>query len=385
MGIEDKLAYPGQQPSPIRELLKHRVEISFGGGYPPPECFPVERITQLRAEIEPEYLQYGATEPLPEFNERLRKYLEREIGIRAEPDEISVGSGSQAILATLAATLISPGQTIVVDAPTYLGALGAFRTQRPKFITIPMTETGPDLDVLRQALTQNNVQFYYTVPNFGNPTGVTHDLKTREEIVGLAQKTGTLIVEDDPYGLLRYQGKPLPTLHELSPDHTAYIGTASKTIAPDMRTAWLVAPLALVDAYNTQAGAIQLYTSQVNQLVTARFLDSPDHFRKHIEKLRTTYGERLNTMLRAFEEMFPTGVTWTKPEGGMFIWISGLPTDIQSILNQAVTENVVFVPGTGFYANEPVSGTARFNFSNAKPEVITEGVRRIARILEPYY
>lgn len=392
MGLELQkiLAHPDAKQSPIRELLSQRVDISFGGGYPDRDLFPRDRIAELRsvAQINPSRLQYGPTEPLPEFVDGVGQYLRREIGIAVKPEEISVGTGSQSILAVLATALIRPGQKVVMDDPTYLGALGAFRLMEPQIITIPTTPSGPDLNVLKYVLENNDVQFYYTVPNFANPTGITHSQETREGMAQLAQETGTLIIEDDPYGLLRYRGRALTSLRELAPENTVYVGTASKIIAPDMRTAWIVAPPEIVNAYTIQAGSINLFTSQTNQLATAGFLADADNFHKHIAQLRVVYGERLNVMLDAFEASFGAiskNISWTSPEGGMFVWVSGLPDNIQAVLAEALAQSVNFVPGTGFYANTPVPGTARFNFSNSKPDAIRDGVGRIAQILKKYY
>jgi 2-aminoadipate transaminase len=381
--------------SAIRELLKltQRPEvISFAGGLPASELFPVERFSEACHRVMETNgaaaLQYGPTEGYMPLREMIAQNLSR-YGILASPENVMITSGSQQALDLIAKLLINRGERILVEAPTYLGALQAFNVFGAEYVTVPIDENGLRTDCLEEAL-RSGPKFMYLLPNFQNPGGVTMSLERRQEVVYLSNKYGIPIIEDDPYGQLRYEGEHLSPLVMLDrenhrrDDHyqlgnVIYLSTFSKTLAPGLRLGWIVAPPeVIVKLVQLKQGA-DLHTSTFNQIIAyevARdgFLD------EHVKKIRDVYRERRNVMLKALEEFFPAEVSWTHPQGGLFLWVT-LPEgmDCRKLFQVAVKENVAFVPGDSFYTNDGNGlRNMRLNFSNAKPEQIREGIRRLS-------
>lgn len=381
--------------SAIRELLKltQRPEvISFAGGLPAPELFPIARFTECCNRVMETdgaaALQYGPTEGYMPLREMIARNLSR-YGILATPENVLITSGSQQALDLIAKLLINRGERILVEAPTYLGALQAFNVFGAEYVTVPIDEDGLRTDCLEEAL-RSGPKFMYLLPNFQNPGGVTMSLERRQELVFLSNKYGIPIIEDDPYGQLRYEGEHISPLVMLDrenhrrDDHyqlgnVIYLSTFSKTLAPGLRLGWIVAPPEVIHKLVQLKQGADLHTSTFNQIVAyevARdgFLD------EHVKTIRDVYRERRNVMLQALEEYFPAEVTWTHPQGGLFLWVT-LPErmDSQKLFEVAVQENVAFVPGSCFFTNEQDGvRTFRLNFSNAKPEQIREGIRRLS-------
>ena len=379
--------------STIRELLKltQRPEvISFAGGLPAPEVFPVERFADACHRVLEAKggmaLQYSASEGYTPLREYLAQRMAR-YGIIAGVDNVLITSGSQQALDLIGKLLINPGDRTLVEAPTYLGALQAFNVYGAEYVSVPIDHDGLRTDQLDEAL-RSGPKFMYILPNFQNPGGVTLCEPRRHELVLLADKYGIPIIEDDPYGQLRYEGEHLPPLLVLDRENlrrddgklgnVLYLSTFSKTLAPGIRLGWIVAPPDVISKLVQLKQGADLHSSTFDQMVAYEvvhdgFLD------EHVKKIRAVYRERRDVMLAALAEYFPPEVTWTHPEGGLFLWMT-LPEglDMQHLFQAALRENVAFVPGDCFYpGGDEGSRHMRLNFSHSNPQQIREGIRRL--------
>ena len=381
--------------SVIRELLKltQRPEvISFAGGLPAPELFPIARFQEacrrVLAEKASFALQYGTTEGYAPLRELIAGNMAR-YGIVAGVENVLITSGSQQALDLIGKLLVNRGDRVLVEAPTYLGALQAFDIYGAEYVSVPIDADGLQTELLDEAL-RSCPKFMYVLPNFQNPGGVTLSEGRRHELVLLADKYGIPIIEDDPYGQLRYEGEHLPALvvvdrENLQRDdgyrlgNVIYLSTFSKTLAPGLRLGWIVAPAEVIGKLVQLKQGADLHTSTFTQAVAyevARdgFLD------EHVRTIRQVYRQRRDAMLSALQEFFPPEVTWTHPAGGLFLWVT-LPEgmDCQALFEVALRENVAFVPGGCFYAGSDEGRRhMRLNFSCAQPEQIREGIRRLA-------
>lgn len=384
--------------SAIRELLKVTEQpqvISFAGGLPAPECFPAEEIAlaaeRVLAHEAGRALQYGPTEGYPPLRELLAE-LTRARGLPVGPEQLLVTSGSQQALDILGKLLIDPGDLVLVENPTYIGALQAWRPFRPRFVPLPIDEGGLRIDALERALADmagagQRAKFLYLVSCFQNPTGVTLAAERRAELIELAARHALPIIEDDPYGELRYSGDPLPPLAALDarrwgePRHVVYLSTLSKLLAPGMRLGWVVAPGPLLHGIVQAKQGTDLHTGSLAQAVAYEACRD-GLLARHIPHIRHVYHRRRDLMLESLERTMPPEVSWTHPDGGMFLWLT-LPEgrDAGALLQQALERNVAFVPGASFYANGGGAGTMRLNFSFSTPERIQEGVARLANVL----
>jgi 2-aminoadipate transaminase len=383
--------------SAIRELLKLTEQpdiISFGGGMPAPDVFPYEEFREACDRVLREQgslaLQYGPTEGYKPLREMIVRHTSR-YGIDVTPDNVLITSGSQQALDLLGKILINPGDRILVESPTYLGALQAWSAYGAEYVTVPMDDDGMVTDALEEAL-RSGPKFIYVLPNFQNPTGMTLALERRYKLIELADRYGVPIVEDDPYGQLRYEGDHLPSVVVLDSHYrdtsdrcyrgnVIYLSTFSKTLSPGIRLAWVVAPPEVIRKLVQAKQGADLHTATFNQVVAyevARggFLD------KHIKLIRKVYGQRRDVMLGAMDAYFPPGVEWTHPHGGLFLW-GTLPEDLSAaeVLKEAIEQKVAFVPGAPFFPTGGGHNTMRINFSNATPEKIQEGIARLGRVL----
>ena len=379
--------------SAIRELLKLTEKpdmISFGGGMPAPDVFPVEDFAdacqRVLREIGPQALQYGPTEGYLPLREMIARHTRR-YGINVTTDNILITSGSQQALDLLGKIFINRGDHILVESPTYMGALQAWSAYGAEYVAVPADSDGMITEALEEKL-RSGVKFIYALPNFQNPTGVTLSLKRRHQLVELADRYGVPIIEDDPYGQLRYEGEHLPAVVVLdgefrgSPENpysgnVIYLSTFSKTLAPGIRLAWVIAPQEVIRKLVQAKQGADLHTATFSQIVAYEvgkggFLD------RHIHLIRRTYKERRDAMLAAMDSLFPPGVDWTQPQGGLFLW-GTLPEDMSSaeLLKLAVERKVAFVPGGPFYPCGGGQNTMRLNFSYATPEKIREGIGRM--------
>jgi 2-aminoadipate transaminase len=367
--------------SAIREILKvtERPEvISFAGGLPSPATFPVERLRAACADVLTQApapaLQYGPTEGYLPLREWIAARYNAPVG------NVLVTTGSQQGLDLLGKVLIDPGSRVLVETPTYLGALQAFSLSEPQFVSVASDDDGVVPDELTTELT-DGARFMYCLPNFQNPTGRRLPIERRQQLARVAAKTGLLLLEDDPYGALSYSGEQLPTLHSMHPEGVVHMGSFSKVLAPGLRVGYIIAPERLQRKLVQAKQAADLHTPSftqriVHEVIKNGFLD------EHIPKIRTLYGEQCRAMLAALEEHFPSSVSWNQPAGGMFIWVK-LPAhvDATALLEKAIALNVAFVPGAPFFANEPQTNTLRLSFVTVPKEKIVDGVERLGRLL----
>ncbi|HXG65837.1 MAG TPA: PLP-dependent aminotransferase family protein [Blastocatellia bacterium] len=375
--------------SAVREILRVTEKpeiISFAGGLPAPELFPVEALARAHAEVFASAgaaaMQYSTTEGWGPLREWIASRL-RQKGIDADPDRVLITSGSQQGIHLAAQVFLDPGDVVVVENPCYLAALQVFNGCEASFITVDSDDEGMRVDQLENVLRQSRPKLIYVVPNFHNPKGTTLSLARRERLVDLAHRYGVPILEDDPYGELRYQGEHLPPLAALDKNGMViYLSTFSKTLSPGMRIGWLHASREVRRAIITVKQSADLHTSTIQQRAAARLLESFE-YDGHVARICKLYGERCRQMLKSLEKHFPEETHWTRPEGGMFLWVE-LPEGIQGeeLLEDALKERVAFVPGTSFFAENGPRNFIRLNFSNSKPAVIEEGIRRIGEAMQ---
>jgi len=383
--------------SAVRELLKLTElpdVISFAGGLPAPETFPVERFASAFNKVMADHgaraLQYGTTEGYTPLREMIARHSTR-YGINIERDNVLITSGSQQALDLIGKVFINPGDHILVERPTYLGALQAWNAYQAEYVSADIDDDGYVTASL-DARIRTGPKFIYALPNFQNPSGVTMSQARRQALIELADHYGVPILEDDPYGQLRYEGEHVPPIVHLDSQfrstngarysgNVIYLSTFSKTLSPGIRLGWIVAPVEVIQKLVQAKQGTDLHTSTINQLV-AYEVASGGFLDHHVKTIRAVYRERRDTMLAALAREFPAGITWTKPQGGLFLWLT-FPEwmDAADVLKAAIEQKVAFVPGASFFADGTGQHTARLNFSNATPERIDEGVRRLARCL----
>jgi 2-aminoadipate transaminase len=373
------------QSSAIREILKitMRPEItSFAGGLPSPLSFPVERMqAAYEAVLSREgktALQYGPSDGYAPLRAWVADSLSTD-GVRILPEQVLMLSGSQQGLDLLGKVLINEGDRVLVETPSYLGALQAFSVYRPQFVSVATDDDGlipADLADVGQGS-----RLLYSLPNFQNPTGRSMTLARRIALVETCARLGVPLIEDDPYGALSYNGEPLPKLLTMNPGGVIYMGSFSKVLTPGIRLGYVVAPLPLIRKLEQAKQATDLHTAQITQMVVHEVVKD-GFLNDHIPTIRKLYASQCQVMLDALAEFFPAGATWTRPQGGMFIWVN-LPAHIDSmqLLEEAVAHNVAFVPGAPFYANNPASNTLRLSFVTVPPEKIREGVATLGRLI----
>jgi len=381
----------------VRDLLKFTTEhdlISFAGGLPGADLFPIAEFhaaaTRVLFQHGAEGLQYSTTEGERPLREMIARHTGR-YGISVTPDNVLITSGSQQALDLVGKVFLNPGDHVLVERPTYVGALQAWSGYQAEYITVPVDEDGMRTAELDTAL-RGGPKFLYALPNFQNPTGVTLSLDRRKELIRLADVHGVPILEDDPYGQLRYEGQHLPPLVTLDAEYRGlpgagysgnviYLSTFSKTLAPGLRLGWIIGPPDVIQRLAQAKQGTDLHTSSFTQLMAfevarSGFLDS------HVRILRRAYTERRDAMLSAMAASFPSSVRWTKPKGGLFVWAT-MPdgVDATELLQRALAEKVAFVPGSAFYADGSGKNTMRLNFTHRPPKEIAEGIARLGRVL----
>lgn len=362
--------------------------ISLSGGMPAVSLLPEEDIkTAVKAATEDERgvaLQYGSTDGRVELREVICDLM-RDINVRCKPEEVMITSGAQEALDLIAKAFINPGDIIIAEGPTYLGAVQAFSAYEPDMRCIPFDDEGMRMDLLEDELKKigkGNVKFLYTIPTFQNPGGVTMIPARRKRLLELAKEYDFIVVEDDPYGRLRFDGGHVLPLKALDKD-VVYLGTVSKIIAPGLRTGWIVAPPSFLAKINLVKQGTDLCGSAFNQVVVEHYFKEVP-WRKTLQKFTETYKERRNAMLAALEKYFPPEATWTYPEGGFFVWVT-LPdfVDTGSMLSLALENGVTFSPGDGFYPNATAGqNSMRLAFCYETPENLDEAIRRLAVVIE---
>jgi 2-aminoadipate transaminase len=384
----------GMRASDIREILKVTAQpdvISLAGGLPAPELFPIDEYRRaFEWVLESDgavALQYGPSEGYRPLRTLLAERLSG-FGMPATPDDVLVTNGSQQALDLMGKIFLNPGDTVLVEKPTYLGALQAFNQYQATYAVVPMDEDGMRVDEVERTLssqrtTGQRIKFIYALPNFQNPTGRTMSLERRQRLVELANHFGVPIVEDDPYGELRYEGQALPTLKALDRhDSVIYLGTFSKILAPGFRLGWILASPQVQETLLHGKQPSDLHTGMAQQMATYQvakdgFVDA------HVTRIKDFYRERRDVMLRAIEEHFPADARYTRPAGGLFVWAELPPhIDTRELLLDAIQEKVAFVPGQGFHPDFSGTNTMRLNFSNVPPDQLREGIRRLGLAIE---
>lgn len=376
--------------SAIRALLKVAEQpdiISFAGGFPAPEFFPIKEMEEVSKKVlrEDGYaaLQYGATDGLPSLRRHICKLMEPQ-NLHADIADILVTSGSQQGLDLAGMLFIDKDDVVVTESPSYLGALNAFKAYQPKFAEVEMDEQGMLMDKLEETLEANKgkVKFIYTIPDFQNPTGRTMPIERRKKMVELANKYGIFILEDNPYGSLRFEGDIMPAIKSFDTEgRVIYLGTMSKIFCPGMRLGWIYASNEVVNKFNMLKQGVDLQSNSLSQRECATFFDMYD-INAHIARIIETYRKRRDLMINTMKECFPANVSYTHPEGGLFLWVT-LPEGIDAaeVFKKALEKKVAFVAGEPFYPNGGNANHFRLNYSNMPEDKIVEGIKALGEVL----
>lgn len=376
------------QLNAIREILKvvnRPGMVSLAGGIPAPESFPLALMQELTTTVLQKYgataLQYDATEGFPALRVALSDHLATK-GVQATAEQILIFSGSQGVLDGLGKILITPGDAVAVEAPTYVGALSAFNPYEPAYVQIATDDQGIIPTALEAVLRRQPIKFIYLVPTFQNPTGRTLSLDRRQAVAQLIQQYGVLLVEDDPYSDLRYSGEALPPIKTFAPDHVVYVSTLSKTFAPGLRIGFCVAPPEIYRWLVVAKQGVDLHTSTFNQALAAEYLTG-GYLQQQLPKILAIYQPRQQAMLAALDRYMPSSFQWSQPEGGMFLWLEGPDgLDTEEIYWRAIERQTAFVPGKFFYAEPGVgNATMRLNYTMANEERIDWAVRTLAEVI----
>ncbi|MCC8058585.1 PLP-dependent aminotransferase family protein [Cloacibacillus sp.] len=373
----------------IRDILKVTQDlsvISFAGGLPNPISFPEEALKESACRIIDneggKVFQYSTTEghlPLRQF---VADKYNKNFGLNITPEDVLITTGSQQALDLIAKTLLNKGDRVIIEEPGYLGAIQAFCMFEPEFLPVTLEDDGLDLEKLEEALKKERVKFAYVVPNFQNPTGLTYSKERREAVCALFDRYDTVLVEDDPYGELRFKGEKLPYIGAGKLPHSVLLGTFSKTVTPGMRLGFIITQdKELMNHLVTAKQSSDLHTNIFSQYMIADYL-AHNEYQKHVDKIIALYKGQAEAMLAAMKEYFPAHVKYTEPEGGMFIWVM-LPEGQSSLdlFHKAMEKKVAFVPGDPFYAGKTNVNTFRLNYTNSTPETIREGIKRLAKVL----
>ncbi len=372
----------------IREILKVTEDpriISFAGGLPSPDLIDVMGITraaeQVLAEEGKTVLQYSTTEGYLPLRQFIADRYKKRLGLDIPTDEILITNGSQQCLDLIGKIFIDAGDSIAIERPGYLGAIQAFSLYEPRFHPVTLYDDGPDIAMLAGIVGEFRPKFFYGVPNSQNPSGITYSAERRREVAAILAGTGTSIVEDDAYGELNFAGTSLPSFREYLPDQTIITGSFSKILAPGMRLGWIVAPKDVMEQVVIAKQASDLHSNSLSQRIAYEYLSHAD-IDSHIRKIQSVYGNRCRLMQELIRKQFPKSVRCTRPEGGMFVWVT-LPDGISSmeVFNAAIKEQVAVLPGIPFYIDGGGDNTLRINFSNSSEEKIREGIGRLARVI----
>lgn len=369
----------------IREILKElekETMISFSGGFPNPQTFPVEELESLSTEIFKKegrkILQYSSTEGYEPLRQWIAKRYEDRYGMKVDPDGILIVNGSQQAFDLIAKVFLNPKDHILMERPTYLGALQSFSLFEPSFHSAELISTGIDLVQAEEIMKTHPIKMAYAIPNFQNPSGISYDRKTRQAYAELLKKHQILLVEDDPYGELRFEGEDVEPISYYMQEDAILLGSFSKIIAPGLRIGWILSTQEIVDKLIIAKEAADLQSNLFSQMLIHAYLMKHD-LNTHIASIVDRYGKQRTAMLEAMKQYFPHQVKYVVPEGGMFIWVT-LPDRMSamSLFLLAKKLKVVFVPGDAFYVDEENVSTFRLNYTNSEPEEIHEGIKRLA-------
>jgi len=386
----------------IRDILKVAQSpdvISMAGGWPEADLFPVEQLDEVchhvLTQMPRESLQYGLTDGFPPLRQALAEYMSGQ-GIPAKMENIVITSGSQQALDLMGRVFLEEGDAVLVESPSFLGALQSFKAYGVRFAAVPVDEEGVRIDQLERVVEDTRPKFMYLQPTFQNPAGVSMSVERRRQVVEIADRAGVPILEDDPYGVLRFEGDPLPALVALDssrfPQNAAagayekgnvvYLSTFSKTLAPGLRVAWVVGPAEIVQQFVMAKQGADLHTNALAQAMAYEFMRR-GWLPAQVERIRVTYLRRRNAMYEAIEKHFPEGVQHTHPQGGLFLWVI-LPPELDAValLEEAAKRKVAFVPGAPFFVDGSGANTLRLSFASVPPETIHEGIRRLGEVIK---
>ena len=381
------------KPSEIRELLKYATNknlISFGGGMPNPETFPMADLKSIMDDVMDQYgaiaLQYGNTGGVNELRTEIVRLVRETENIKSSESQVLVTAGSQQGLYELSKILVNPGDSIITEEPTYVGAISAFDANEADMHSIPMDENGLKTELVEAEIKKliskgRKPKFIYTIPTFQNPTGITMNLDRRRHLIEISKKYQVPLVEDNPYGELRYDGERIPALKSLDPE-VIYLGTFSKIMCPGLRMGFTVAPESFISRVNLLKQALDLSSSTFSQFVAWQYL-ARDEVKKQIPKTIKLYRRKRDTMFKALEQYFPDGSSWSKPLGGMFLWATvDSRINTTDMLQDAIQDGVAYVSGNAFSPARTQANSMRLNFTFSEDEQIYEGIKRLASVLE---
>lgn len=380
------------ESSDLAEIMKVIADpeiISFAGGLPAPELFPVEEMKEACVKALDtagmKALQYYKTEGLPSLREKIASRMNRKFRTSVTSDNILIVTGSQQALDLAGKLFLDEGDVVLCESPTYLGALDAFKAYRPKFVEVETDDEGMVPEDLEKKIQGEKVKLIYVIPDFQNPTGKTWSLERRKAFMEVVSKYSVPVIEDNPYGELRFTGEVPPSLKSMDTnDNILLFGTFSKILSPGMRIAWIAGNEDLLLKFIYLKQASDLNTSTISQYHIDAFMEMND-IDQHVEKIISVYGERAKIMMEAMEEYFPQGVRFVRPEGGLFTWVE-MPEGVngRALLARAIEKKVAFVPGGAFYPNGGHENTMRLNFSNMSPEKIREGIRILGEVMAEF-
>ena len=379
----------GMSASEVRALfaVASRPEVvSLAGGMPFVQALPADEVLEVVRGVLDDHgsvsLQYGGGQGQPALRDRLSRLMAAE-GVQGNPEDMVITTGAQQALDLIGKIFLDPGDLVAVEAPAYVGALSAFGTYEPRYLQIDIDDDGMVVDLLEEALVRGErPKFVYTCPNFGNPAGVTMSYPRREHLSSLCREAGIPIIEDNPYGMLRFEGESLPSLRTLDPDNVIYLGTVSKVFSPGVRVGWALAEQSVVQRLVLAKEAADLCGSTFTMLLTERYFADDERWRGNLSTLVDIYRSRRDAMLEAIEERFPPGATWTQPAGGFYVWVT-LPTwfDTRAMLAAAVERRVAYVPGTAFYPDGRGGNQMRLAFCHPPVDRIRDGIGRLGGLL----
>jgi 2-aminoadipate transaminase len=372
----------------IREILKVASDpsmLSFAGGLPNPDFFPVDELAACSQKVFESQgrkaLQYHVTEGYYPLREYIARRYKRRCGLDITPEQVLITNGSQQALDIIGKLFINPGDNVLVERPTYLGALQCLSMFSPVFHEVTLESDGLNIDELEAQLSNHDIRVFYGIPDFQNPTGTRYSDQKRRLTAETFSRHHTLVIEDDPYGEIIFSDDPMPKLYSWLPEQTILLGSFSKIVSPGMRLGWMIAREDVIRKATVMKQASDLHSGNLTQFILNQFVTDYD-LDNHIAKISAAYRSQRDVMIQALEDFFPTSVTFTRPEGGMFLWIT-LPDGITSreLLARAMEKKIVFVPGDTFYAGNPDMQTLRMNFSNVDPVRMRAGLNMLSTLL----
>ena len=379
--------------SEIREILKitQRPEvISFAGGLPAPELFPVEEMKYIAVKVLEESgsqaLQYSTTEGFEPLRKQIAARMNTRYQTAVQPANVLITSGSQQALDFSGKLFLNPGDVVLCESPTYLAAISAFSAYEPRFMEVPTDDNGIIIEELEKLLQSvDNIKFVYIIPDFQNPTGRTWSLERRKQFIQVISKYEVPVIEDNPYGELRYEGEPLPAIKAFDTKGLVmFVSTFSKTFCPGLRIGWIAADTRFIEKFVLLKQGADLHTSSISQREISMYMEVYN-FEEHIQSITKVYKQRRDAMISAMQEYFDREIRFNRPQGGLFTWVE-MPEQVNAVelLKRCLQHNVAFVPGDSFFPNRQVANTFRLNYSNMPEERIQEGIRRLARVIREF-